>query len=196
MDKASGNYFRVKPYRRHCCVKRLATYVGTLVLSATLSGCSLHPLYAGGSSSSVASVLGEVEIAPVAGKDGWLVVNALRDRLPSSGAPAIYRIEIHLDDQISGFGVRTDDSISRERRTLRARYQLIRIDDNSVLLDAASGSDIGIGIDPSEYSTVAAENTALERLSQIIADQIVTRIALYARNMRAMSVEHTTRRLK
>lgn len=77
-------------------MKRLATYVGTLALSATLSGCSLHPLYAGGSSSSVASVLGEVEIAPVASKHGWLVVNALRDRLPSRVAAAIYRIEIHL----------------------------------------------------------------------------------------------------
>ena len=32
----------------------------------------------------------------------------------------------------------------------------------------------------SEYATVVAESTALERLSQIIADQIVARVALYA----------------
>ena len=30
----------------------------------------------------------------------------------------------------------------------------------------------------SEYATIAAERTALERLSLIVADQIVTRIAL------------------
>ena len=32
----------------------------------------------------------------------------------------------------------------------------------------------------SEYATVAAEQTALERLSVEVADQIVSRIALYA----------------
>jgi LPS-assembly lipoprotein len=32
----------------------------------------------------------------------------------------------------------------------------------------------------SEYATIAAEQTALERLSGIVADQIVARVALYA----------------
>jgi LPS-assembly lipoprotein len=33
----------------------------------------------------------------------------------------------------------------------------------------------------SEYAVIAAEQTALERLSGEVADQIVTRVALYAR---------------
>jgi LPS-assembly lipoprotein len=152
--------------------------LSALALAPALSGCGLHPLYAGGSSGPVAGALGQVEVAPIAGKNGWLMATALRDRLPSNGAPAIYRIDIRLDDQITGLGVRTDDSVSRERRTLRARYQLVRIGDNSVLLDATAGS---------EYATIAAENTALERLSGIVADQIVARIALYARNTPAVA---------
>ena len=32
----------------------------------------------------------------------------------------------------------------------------------------------------SEYATVAAEQTALENLTDIVADQIVARVALYA----------------
>ena len=32
----------------------------------------------------------------------------------------------------------------------------------------------------SEYATIAAEDTALEHLSDEVADQIVTRLALYA----------------
>ena len=51
-----------------------------------------------------------------------------------------------------------------------------------VLLDATAGSDVGIDVVSSEYATIAAENTALERLSGIVADQIVARIALYARD--------------
>ena len=37
----------------------------------------------------------------------------------------------------------------------------------------------------SEYATIAAENTALERLSGIVADQIVSRVALYAQRTAA-----------
>ena len=70
--------------------------------------------------------------------------------------------------------------MTRERRTLRARYQLVNLTDGSVLIDATAGSDAGIDVVQSEYATIAAENTALERLSGIVADQIVARIALYA----------------
>jgi LPS-assembly lipoprotein len=144
----------------------------------TLSGCGLHPLYSNGSSGTVATTLAQVEVAPMEGKAGWLMANAMRDRLHSSGTP-LYRLEIKLDDKIIGLGVRRDDSISRERRTLRARYQLIDLANGSVILDAAAGSDAGIDAVNSEYATIAAENSALERLSGIVADQITARIATY-----------------
>jgi len=61
-----------------------------------------------------------------------------------------------------------------------------------VLLDATAGSDAGIDVVRSEYATIAAENTALERLSQIVADQIVARVALYARNTPAVAAAQAT----
>jgi LPS-assembly lipoprotein len=50
----------------------------------------------------------------------------------------------------------------------------------TVLVDATAASDAGIDVVSSEYATVAAEQTALERLAKDIADQIVSRVALYA----------------
>jgi len=150
-------------------------------LALALPGCGLKPLYAGGGAGPVASTLGEVEVAPIQGKSGWLVANALRDRLAKGDAAARYRLDVRLDDEIIGLGVRADDSISRERRTLRARYQLVELATGTVLLDATAGSDAGIDAVNSEYATIAAENTALERLSDIVADKIVARVALYAR---------------
>lgn len=150
------------------------------LLLLALPGCGLQPLYAGGGSGAVASALGQVEVSAIEGRAGWLVSNALRDRLPPSGAPR-YRLDIRLDDQIQGFGVRRDDAVTRERRTLRARYQLVNLADGAVLVDATAGSDAGIDVVQSEYATIAAENSALERLSQIVADEIVARVALYAR---------------
>lgn len=160
-------------------MKRLAP----LFLALALPGCSLHPLYAGGESGPVAKGLAQVDVAPIAGKSGWLMANALRDRLPSRGdAPATFRLEIKLDDSILGLGVRRDDTITRERRTLRARYQLVDLANGEVMLDASAGSDEGIDVVNSEYATIAAENSAMERLTETVADQIVTRIAVYTRN--------------
>ena len=148
---------------------------------ALLAGCGLHPLYAGGGAGPVAGTLAHVEVTPIDGKSGWLMSNALRDRLAASGTPQ-YRLDVRLDDKIAGFGVRRDDSVTRERRTLRARFQLVNLADGSVLLDDTAGSDAGIDVVQSEYATIAAENTALERLSGIVADQIVARLAVYARS--------------
>jgi LPS-assembly lipoprotein len=63
---------------------------------------------------------------------------------------------------------------------LRARYQLVDLSNGLVVLDSTAGSDASIDIVSSEYATVAAEQTVLEQLSGIVADQIVARLALYA----------------
>lgn len=147
-----------------------------------LSACGLRPLYSGGSGGTVPSMLASVQVAPIEGQSGWLVSNALRDRLLAGDTTARYRLEIQLDDQISGLGVRRDDSVARERRALRARYQLVDLASGAVVLDATAGSDAGIDVVGSEYATIAAERSALERLSGIVADQIVARVARYAQS--------------
>ena len=146
-----------------------------------LAGCGLRPLYGGGEAGMVAQTLNSVSVAPIGGRAGWLVRTALEDRLRAGeGGAARYRLEVELDDNITGFGIRSDDSVTRERRSLRARYRLVDASLGTVLLDATAGSDAGIDVVSSEYATVAAEQTALERLAKEIADQIVTRVALYA----------------
>ncbi|WP_174291667.1 LPS assembly lipoprotein LptE [Sphingomonas bacterium] len=159
-------------------------WVAPLLLAGiALGGCGLHPLYGGGGSGAVATALDRIDVSPIEGKAGWLMANALRDRLGAggSGGTSLYRLDVKLDDQIAGLGIRPDNSVSRERRTLRARFQLVDAASGNVVLDATAGSDVGIDVVSSEYATIAAENTATERLSAIVADQIVARVALYAR---------------
>jgi LPS-assembly lipoprotein len=151
-----------------------------------LTGCGLRPLYAGGSQGAVAAALSSVTVSPIAGQQGWLVRNKLIDRLgeAGTGTPA-YRLDVALDDNITSYGLRSDRAATQERRTLRARFQLVDLRNGMVVLDATAGSDAGIDIVSSEYATVAAEQTALENLSGIVADQIVSRLALYANRTRA-----------
>lgn len=141
-------------------------------------GCGLQPMYAGGGSGAVARALAGVDVSSIEGKAGWLIRAALVDRLGAGaqGAPR-YRLDVRLDEQLQGLGLLSNDAVTRERRTLRARYQLIDLASGVIVLDATAGADAGIDIVSSEYAVIAAEQTALENLSHEVADQIVTRVA-------------------
>ena len=157
---------------------RLALAAATAL---ALSACALQPLYGGGTSGPVAATLRQVSVAPIPGRDGWLVYNKLKERLGEMGeAEAAYRLEVELDDEIIGLGIRGDRAVTRERRTLRARYRLVTLSTGQVVLDATAGSDAGIDVVSSEYATVAAEQSAEERLADEVANQIVARLGLYA----------------
>ncbi|MBI1404039.1 MAG: hypothetical protein GC147_12605 [Porphyrobacter sp.] len=151
-----------------------------------LTACGLQPMYAGGSGAAVAQGLAAVEVPAIPGRDGWLVRNALQERLgiagPGAGkGGAAYRLDVRLDDSLEALGVLNDDTITRERRILRARYQLFDAATGAILLDATAGSDAGIDVVSSEYATIAAEQKALENLARKVAEQMVTQVALTLR---------------
>lgn len=151
-----------------------------LGLALLLSACGLKPMYAGGGSGPVAGSLRAIQVQAIPGKAGWLMHKALVQRLGEiEGADATFRLEVELDDNITGFGIRGDSAATRERRTLRARYRLVDLSNGAVVLDATAGSDAGIDVVSSQYATVAAEQTALERLSEVVADQMVGRLAMF-----------------
>ena len=92
-----------------------------ILVSLMLSACGLRPLYSGGSQGQVSALLGSVTVDAIEGKNGWLMRNALNDRLGASrGNSARYRLVVKLDDQIEGFGVRAD----RHPRTAHAARAL------------------------------------------------------------------------
>jgi len=161
----------------------------SLVLFA-LSACGLQPLYNGGATTGIAQGLAAVDVPAIPGRDGWLVRNALQDRLGVAGnvSPA-YRLDVRLDDALEALGVLNDDTISRERRILRSRYQLIDLATGEILLDATAGADAGIDVVSSEYATIAAEQTALENLAKEVADRMVTKIAITLRERASGTAE-------
>ncbi|MCB2060726.1 MAG: hypothetical protein KDE21_09490 [Novosphingobium sp.] len=141
-------------------------------------------MYAGGGNGAVAQGLAAIDVSAIEGRAGWLVRNALVDRLGAangSGGSARYRLDIRLDDKLEGYALLSDDTIGRERRTLRARYQLVDLASGDIVLDATAGSDAGIDVVSSEYATISAEQTALENLARDVADRIVTNVALTLR---------------
>ena len=63
-----------------------------------LGGCALQPVYAGGGSGAVAQGLSAVEIAPIPGQSGWLMRDALQQRMGTDGGGSRYRLDVVLDD--------------------------------------------------------------------------------------------------
>ncbi len=153
-----------------------------LVLLVLLGGCGLQPVYSGGSRGVAATTLTQIAVAPIPDRAGYLVAAALHDRLGTTVPAAKYRLEVELDDKIIGFGVRGDNSIARERRTLRAHYRLVDATTGAIILDATATSDAGIDRVSSDYAVVAAETSALERTATSLAAQIVVRLARYAQS--------------
>jgi LPS-assembly lipoprotein len=157
-----------------------------LLACFVLAACGLSPMYSGGSTAATAQGLAAVEVPAIQGRGGWLVKNALDARLGMAGQTTPqYRLDVRLDDSLEALGVLNDDTISRERRILRARYQLTDLATGAVLLDATAGSDAGIDVVSSEYATIAAEQTALENLARDVADRIATQVSLTMRNQPA-----------
>lgn len=154
-----------------------------ILLLLPLAACGLQPMYAGGGSGAVASGLADVDVSTIEGKAGWLMRNALVDRLGTGneGSGARYRLDVRLDDKLEGLGLLNNNTVTRERRTLRARYQLVDTSSGAILLDATAGSDAGIDVVSSEYAVIAAEETALDHLTHELADQIVTKLAVQLR---------------
>ena len=165
---------------------RLLLLSGLALGGLGLAGCGLQPLYSGGGSGAVAQGLASVAVSPIPGRDGWLVRQALTARM-GAGANAHYRLDVRIDDQLEGLGLLANNTVGRERRTLRARYQLVDVASGDILLDATAGADAGINVATSEYATVAAEQTALENLSRTVADKIVMQVAAKLRASGAQS---------
>ncbi|MGB3723345.1 MAG: LPS assembly lipoprotein LptE [Pacificimonas sp.] len=150
------------------------------LLPLALAACQLTPVYGGGANSAAARTLGAISVPAIPDRSGYLVRQALLDRVGGTGETR-YRLDVRLDDEITGLGIRGDDSITRERRTLRARWQLIDTKSGNTLIDETVRADSGIDVVSSDYAVVAAETDAMERLSVEIANQIAARIAVYAK---------------
>lgn len=141
-------------------------------------------MYAGGGAGAVARAEGTIAVSPIPGKAGYLVRGALAQRLGADqhqGESARYRLDVRLDERLVGNVVQADHSVSRERRILRARYQLVDLASGAILLDATADADAGIDIVTNEYAVIAAEQSAQDNLATDLANQIVTRIALRLR---------------
>ena len=108
------------------------------ILMLGLSACGFQPLYGNVGGTSVTNDLRFIDIAPLGDRLGQMVNNHLLDGMQPQGpaGEARYELVVTLTEERIGFGFRQDESITRERYTLSAQYQLINLADSSILTEA------------------------------------------------------------
>ena len=124
--------------------------------------------------------LRDIEVGADPGQAGWLIRNALDDAAGRAGERAALPARGRARRPDPRLRRPRRQTVTRERRTLRARYQLVESRTARSCSTRPRRADAGIDVVSSEYADVAAENTALERLSSDVADQIVIRLARFA----------------
>jgi LPS-assembly lipoprotein len=146
-------------------MKKLAA----LGLSLALSACGFHPMYGRASGPALASVF----VEPIAERDGYELRNTLIDYLASDGTEQgkAYFLKISLNENPQGIELQNDDTISRYKNTLTARYTLSDAKGN-VLTSGTETQMTAYNVVQSPYATMVASQDSSKRAAEDIAERI------------------------
>lgn len=158
-----------------------------LIAGLALAGCGFTPVY--GPSGVAAGLKGSVAVETPTNKDDFDLVKQLELRLGVADV-AKYRLSYSLSVSRDGVGVTPAQEIIRYNLVGKVNFSLL--DQNGVTVTSGSVNNftsysvdpVNVTSDPpstnSTMSTLAARRDARTRLMVILADQIVTRLAVTA----------------
>ncbi len=168
-----------------------------LIALVLLSACGFTPLYSKAGGISAISRLGQIHIAPVSDTSGDAYIRDYYrqgrttrlaqvfqdglERQMAGGRDSPYRLQVSIEERVDGLGIRPDESFTRQRVSLIARYELIDVAQNKPLYRGEAKSEIGVDRVASEYATLTAERAAGERNTQLLVRQITAKLVLALR---------------
>jgi len=153
-----------------------------LITLLPLAGCGFQPVYgtrAGGVSAGAA--LANVQVDPIADRNGQVLRNNLIDRFYTDGRPASprYRLSIALTAAEEQLGIQKDATATRARLRLQANYELIDNNSGQVVYRTFSRSVVAYNLLDSQFAVLASRQGAYDRGLTDLADDIRTRLSLY-----------------
>jgi LPS-assembly lipoprotein len=156
-----------------------------------LGGCAPHPLYAPDAfgnqdpqAQSVQAQLRQVQVALLPDRTGQLLREALQSRLEAGESPEYTRYNLAVSFAIAqiGLGIQNDSTITYIRFIATAPWSLSSQDNPShpiLVSNTAEAADSLNTFDNEPFGQELETNTVEARLADVIADQIVTRLAHY-----------------
>jgi LPS-assembly lipoprotein len=148
-----------------------------------LSGCSFQPVYGshGGKGSPVAEQLSQVAIDPIPERPGQILRNDLIDNMyGKSGRPTqpAYHLKVKLNINEEDLGLLVNATAALAAVHTYGNYTL---EDNNgkILASGTTHSTASYDKLTSEYSTLTARESALERTVHELSEQLTARVSLY-----------------
>ncbi|MTI09310.1 LPS assembly lipoprotein LptE [Curvivirga aplysinae] len=146
-----------------------------LCLISLLTACGFQPLYAKKQSSDN-NVIQKVQIYPIGERTGQILYNRLNDIMNPYGNPsdAEFKLRSSISISSSSLGVQADDTTTRKNSTVNVKFTLTHKENTA---EFSVSRTTGYNESDNAYSTSVAENDAVRRNLEEIAEDAKIRIA-------------------
>lgn len=140
-----------------------------------LSGCNFTPVY--GPDGTGSKIENRIFITEPTTKDLYLVTRRLETRLGRAD-PAPMNLSLSVSHWTAGLGTTATGSTTRLHRSGTLYYTLTNTE-NEVKIDSGNVSNfVGYSVTGNTATSLAAERASVERLMNVLADQLVDRLFL------------------
>lgn len=153
----------------------------TFVLGAAafglLAACGFTPVYGPGGGADV--LLGQIDLDAPKSREGYLLTQRLEERL-GRGTGGAYALSYAITVNSEGLGTTAEGSTTRYQLLGKVSYTLRDAVSGAILNTRDTSAFAGYSATGSNVATQAAESDALRRLMEILADQMVDQLILWA----------------
>ena len=168
----------------------LSVKASVILLVFLVSACGFKPMYNQNSTSGagLAQVMANIQIDQIrniAGRQerlSQLIENNLLERispLSSDGSQTTYLLQANYEVEEAGYGIREDESVTLQNLKLTVGFRLVDVNSDQSIMDGTARAIVTYDLVRSNFSNKIARETSLERLSEEVANQVITRIGTY-----------------
>jgi LPS-assembly lipoprotein len=158
-----------------------------LTLAAPLlAGCGnggFRPLYgASGIGANAEAKLAQVSIATIPGRVGQQIRNELIFQATGGGGEVqqpTMKLEVAIRESVTSTLVRTDGDSSSQIYNIEAKFQLVRVTDNTVVMSGTSYGRASFERFNSIFSNVRAREDAETRAAKAVAEDLKARLSAH-----------------
>jgi len=165
---------------------KIRVAVACAAVPLLVAGCGeggLRPLYASPAvvGTDVNEKLAQLDIAPIPGRVGQRVRNELiyQSTAGDYPLPPAYRLNIIIRESITATLVKVDGDSLGSTYNLDAKFTLIRLSDNTVMLEGKSYGRAPFQRFDSVFANVRARKEAEDRAAQTVGIELKSRLAAF-----------------
>ena len=155
-----------------------------VLTTLAVSGCGFHPLYGaknGTSDQAIHDQFAKVHISPIDDRIGQILYNDLQERMRTASAEVkpIYRLQVLLQQNMTGINYQKNATASGGEMTVDANWQLLDYQSGKRLAYGHFSSIDSVNYLGPRYDSVASEQNSTDQALRDISDMITDRIAVY-----------------